>query len=81
MIRTYYEKEWCPECLYLLAMLEYVCRENDVPICEDYDDLAKIGSNPVTRKFTKLFAQQGNLKSSLLFLPLKSKKQGLERSQ
>jgi len=35
------------------------------------------GSNPVTRKFAELFAEQINQKSSLLFLPMKSKKQGL----
>lgn len=38
-IRTYYEREWYPECLYLLAMLDYLSRENDVPLCSDYDDL------------------------------------------
>ena len=38
-IRTYYEKKWYPECLYLLAMLDYISRENDVPLCNEYDDL------------------------------------------
>ena len=40
-IRSYYKRKWYPESLYLLAMLDYVCRENGVPICEDYDDLRK----------------------------------------
>ncbi len=38
-IRTYYERKWYPESLYLLAMLDYISRENDIPICEEYDDL------------------------------------------
>lgn len=38
-IRNYYEKEWYPESLYLLAMLDYISRMNDVPLCSDYDDL------------------------------------------
>lgn len=38
-IRTYYEKKWFPESLYLLAMLDYISKENDVPLCTDYDDL------------------------------------------
>ncbi len=38
-IRKLYENEWYPESLYLLAMLDYISRVNDVPICTDYDDL------------------------------------------
>ncbi|MBO6054952.1 MAG: helix-turn-helix domain-containing protein [Oscillospiraceae bacterium] len=40
-IRTYYDRKWYPECLYLLAMLDYLSRENDIPLCEDYDDLRR----------------------------------------
>lgn len=38
-IRTYFDRKWYPESLYLLAMLDYVSRENDIPLCDDYDDL------------------------------------------
>lgn len=38
-IRTYYHRGWYPECLYLLAMLDYVSRINNVPLCNQYDDL------------------------------------------
>ncbi len=38
-IRTYYEQKWYPESLYLLAMLDYLSRVNDVPLCDEYDDL------------------------------------------
>ena len=40
-IRTYYERKWYPESLYLLAMLDYISRENDVPLCDEYDDLRR----------------------------------------
>ena len=38
-IRTYYRREWYPECMYLLAMADYLSRENNVPACSEYDDL------------------------------------------
>ena len=38
-IRTLYEKKWYPEALYLLAMLDYLSRENQVPLCTNYNDI------------------------------------------
>ena len=38
-IRKMYEKKWYPEALYLLAMLDYLSRENHVPICKNYNDI------------------------------------------
>lgn len=38
-IRRYYEKAWYPECLYLLAMVDYISRLNQISLCSDYDDL------------------------------------------
>lgn len=38
-IGKYYKKKWYPECLYLLAMLDYISRVNDVPICNRYEEL------------------------------------------
>ncbi|MBR5975707.1 MAG: helix-turn-helix transcriptional regulator [Clostridiales bacterium] len=38
-IRVFYERQWYPESLYLLAMLDYISRENSIPLCEEYDDL------------------------------------------
>ena len=40
-IRMYYKKNWYPESLYLLAMLDYVSRINNIPLCTQYDDLRK----------------------------------------
>lgn len=39
IIRQYYEKKWMAECLYLLAMVDYLSRENDLPLCVEYNDL------------------------------------------
>ncbi|MBR2067164.1 MAG: helix-turn-helix transcriptional regulator [Solobacterium sp.] len=38
-IRDYFDMKWYPECFYLLAMLDYISRENSIPLCNDYDDL------------------------------------------
>ena len=38
-IRKLYQKKWYPECLYLLAMVDYLSRENDLPLCNDYQDI------------------------------------------
>lgn len=38
-IRTLYKRRWYPEALYLLAMLDYLSRENDIPICTKYNDI------------------------------------------
>lgn len=40
-IRVLYERQWYPESLYLLAMLDYLSRINDVPICTRYNDLRR----------------------------------------
>ena len=41
-ISTYYQRQWYPDCLYLLAMVDYISRENNIPICEDYNDLRRM---------------------------------------
>lgn len=38
-IRSYFEQQWYLESLYLLAMLDYICRVNGIPLCEEYNDL------------------------------------------
>jgi len=40
-IRALYQKRWYPESLYLLAMVDYLSRENGLPACRDYNDLRK----------------------------------------
>lgn len=41
-VKKLYNKKWYPEALYLLAMIDYISRVNDVPLCTNYDDLRKI---------------------------------------
>lgn len=38
-IPQFAEHEYIAETLYLLAMLDYVSKENDIPICTDYNSL------------------------------------------
>lgn len=38
-IRELYNRKWYPEAFYLLAMVDYLCRENNVPICGNYNDI------------------------------------------
>lgn len=38
-IRFLYDKHWYPEALYLLAMVDYLSRENGIPLCTKYDDI------------------------------------------
>lgn len=38
-IQKLYNKRWYPEALYLLAMLDYLSRINEIPLCSKYNDL------------------------------------------
>jgi plasmid maintenance system antidote protein VapI len=38
-IRRYWSKKWYPEAFYLLAMIDYLSRENNIPLCNKYDDI------------------------------------------
>ena len=40
-IHTYYKRRWYPECFYLLAMLDYLSRINNIPRCTEYDNLRR----------------------------------------
>ena len=40
-IRTLYNRRWYPEALYLLAMVDYLSRENGLPKCTRYDDIRR----------------------------------------
>ncbi len=40
-ITTYYKRAWYPESLYLLAMVDYISRINDVPLCSAYSEFRK----------------------------------------
>ena len=38
-VRKLYERSWYREALYLLAMIDYLSRMNDLPICTNYNDI------------------------------------------
>lgn len=38
-IKKYFDLKWYPESLYLLAMVDYLNRENDLPLALEYNDL------------------------------------------
>jgi len=40
-IHRLYQKKWYPESLYLLAMVDYLSRENNLPLCKDYSDIRR----------------------------------------
>ena len=41
-IRRLFQKRWYPESLYLLAMVDYLSRENDLPLCIEYNDIRRV---------------------------------------
>lgn len=42
LVTVYYKKNWYTECLYTLAMIDYLCRVNNIPIVTDYDDFRQM---------------------------------------
>ena len=38
-IKRYYNKKQYPQAFYLLAMVDYLSRENDLPLCNVYNDM------------------------------------------
>ena len=45
IIRKYERRKWYRECFYLLAMVDYLSRVNNVPICSEYNDLRQCKLN------------------------------------
>lgn len=39
VIRQYFDRGWFRESFYVLAMLDYLSRVNQVPICKEYNDI------------------------------------------
>jgi plasmid maintenance system antidote protein VapI len=40
-IRELYNRQWYAESLYLLAMVDYLSRENNIPLCAEYNDIRR----------------------------------------
>ena len=41
-VNMYYQRCWYPECLYLLAMIDYISRLNNIPICTNYNQIRQL---------------------------------------
>ena len=41
-ISEYYNRGWYPECLYLLAMVDYISRINGFPLCDSYREMRNV---------------------------------------
>ena len=65
-IRKYYKKKWYPECLYLLAMLDYISRLNDIPMCTQYNDLRNMKLKEIIYPSSVLIAAHVTKNSSLM---------------
>lgn len=39
IVNYYWNKQWYFEAFYTLAMLDYLCRVNGLPVCTDYDNI------------------------------------------
>ena len=56
-IRKYYNWGWYQECFYLLALVDYVSRLNNVDRCKDYNDIRKCKlQEPIYPKGIRLLA-------------------------
>jgi len=40
-VRKYWEKDWYAEAFYVLAMVDYLSRKNELPMCDAYDDIRR----------------------------------------
>lgn len=57
-IRIYWDRKWYPESFYLLAMVDYLSRENGLPLCRDYEDIRSCTlSEPLYPRDIKLAAK------------------------
>ena len=65
-IRKYYKKKWYPECLYLLAMLDYISRINNIPMCTQYSDLRNMKLKKIIYPSSVLMAARITKNNSLM---------------
>ncbi|MBQ3792510.1 MAG: XRE family transcriptional regulator, partial [Clostridia bacterium] len=57
-IRNYYEKKDYPKAFYLLAMVDFLSRENELPLCDLYSDMRKQKlSDPIYPKSVLVMAE------------------------
>jgi len=72
-IFSYLERGWNQEALYLLAMVDYLCRENNVPIYDGYENLRGL-------RFKEPIYANGVITLSILLNSDEPKKQSMEEA-
>ena len=72
-IFAYLQKGWHFEALYMLAMFDYLCRENNLPSYEAYEDLRKL-------RFTEPIYAEGVVLLSIGLNSDEPKKQSMEEA-
>ena len=68
-----FKRKWYPECLYVLAMVDYLSKKNDIPLCNIYDELRN-------SKLEELIYPRGVMLMSYLEKSNKPKKQMLKEA-
>ena len=38
-VSRYWERKWYPEAYYMLALLDYLCRIHNLPLCTNYENI------------------------------------------
>lgn len=71
IISVYYSRRWYAEAFYMLAMLDYLSRINDVPLCDKYHDMR-------TQKLQDVIYPAGILMLDFVFKTDKYRKESLE---
>jgi len=72
-ISELWNKRWYVECLYLLGMIDYLSRENDLPLCDKYTEMRHA-------KLQKPIYPAGTLALSAAFGSETPKKESLEEA-
>ena len=72
-ITVYYHRGWYPESLYLLAMVDYISRINNIPLCDSYNEIRKA-------KLQKILFPSGIIVASQVSGDSKIKEKAIEES-
>lgn len=72
-IRNYYNLKWYPEAFYLLAMVDYLSRLNNIELCVNYNDIR-------CQKLNNLLFPKGVLLSDCIFNTNSYKEEALKNA-
>ncbi|MBQ4069613.1 MAG: helix-turn-helix transcriptional regulator [Lachnospiraceae bacterium] len=72
-VRNLYNRKWYREAFYLLAMIDYLSKENDVQLCEKYNDIR-------TQKLSEIVYPEGVVLSDMAMKTDKYRKESLKNA-